>query len=36
MRKDIAAGFETLNTMMENNKAVVVFIHMGKQHKILC
>jgi hypothetical protein len=32
MRNDIAAGFETLNTMMENNKLVVVLIHIWKDN----
>jgi hypothetical protein len=36
MRNDIAAGFETLNTMMENNKLVVVLIHIWKDNTQNC
>jgi len=36
MRKDIAAGFETLNTMMENNKLVVMLIHTWKDNTQYC
>jgi len=36
MRKDIAVGFETLNTMMENNKLVVVLIHIWKDNTPYC
>jgi hypothetical protein len=36
MRNDTAAGFETLNTMMENNMLVVVLIHIWKDNTQYC
>jgi hypothetical protein len=36
MRNDIAAGFETLNTILENNKLVVALIHIWKDNKQNC
>jgi hypothetical protein len=36
MRKNVAAEFETLNTMMENNKLVVVLIHIWKDNTQYC
>jgi len=34
--RNIAAGFETLNTMMENNKLIVVSIHIWKDNTQNC
>jgi hypothetical protein len=36
MRNDIAAGFETINTMMENIKPVAVLIHIWQDNTQYC
>jgi hypothetical protein len=36
MRNNIAAGFETINTMMENTKLVAVLIHIWQDNTHYC
>jgi hypothetical protein len=36
MRNDTAAGFETLNIIMENNKLVIVLMHVWKDNTQFC